>query len=345
MATAAKEGPGKRDEFIGDGAGIRPFKLDKVYASTTAFLAAKGASGVNSASAEEGDEFYDSTDNCIKVYDGSAWQSSLNSNTLSGDATVTSAGVLRLSEEGIAQRAWSEDWNGMDTTDQVIGMDFDGTVHSGATGLLHHLYSPGGKKFAYFPLGAGQTIIPNIVAAGLDIGGDQTDDEGFELVSHCYGATGAPFVIGRDAAFYFLVKFQITDIDGLDTLFVGFRKVQAIQAAHADYTDKAGMGCSTAADPMAIKVIDALNNNADNVTDTTNTVQDATAIQFKILVSAAGVVTYQHDAVTPGTLAAPTATLAYTFDNGDPVIPCFHFLNTAALADGVIIHSWEVGYQ
>src|SRR3990167_5066357 len=42
------------------------------------------------------------------------------STALSGDIdAVSAAGVVRLSEEGIAQRAFSEDFNGLDATDQV----------------------------------------------------------------------------------------------------------------------------------------------------------------------------------------------------------------------------------
>ena len=55
---------------------------------------------------------------------------------------------------------------------------------------------------------------------------------------------------------------------------------------------------------------------------------DATAAsknhRFKVTVSSAGVVTYQHigaAVMDAGTLAAPTTTAAYTFDDGDVVVP------------------------
>jgi len=244
-----------------------------------------------------------------------------------------------------AVKAIVDDFNALATTAQVPVIRFDGVAFTGATGILHYLTAPSGNVYGVIPKGAGQTLKPAIVASGLDIGGDQTTTEGYELFTHLMGATGAPFVIGTDAAFYFKCKFEITDADGLDTLIVGFRRAEAQQAAYASYADYAGLGLNTAADPMAVKTITELNGGGTTVTDTTQTLAQATAVQFKVLVSAAGVVTFQHDIVTPGTLAAPTAVGAFTFDTDDPVIPFFNFLNSANLADGVIIHSWDVGYQ
>ena len=102
---------------------------------------------------------------------------------------------------------------------------------------------------------------------------------------------------------------------------------------------------NTAASPMEIKTITELNGGGTTVTDTTQTLAETVPVQFKVLVSAAGVVTFQHDIAVPGTLAAPSAVGTLTFDTGDPVVPFFDFLNVAAAPDGVIIHSWEAGYQ
>ena len=79
--------------------------------------------------------------------------------------------------------------------------------------------------------------------------------------------------------------------------------------------------------------------------DTTDTVTDGLVVQYKVMVSGAGAVTYQHDIASQGTLAAPSAVAAFTFDDGTPLIPFARHLHDTALAGGVIIHSWEVGYQ
>lgn len=266
-------------------------------------------------------------------------------------AAGTAGQVLRQNAAGTAP-SWSddlenvvvEDFNALDTTDQVAVILPSGLVASGATGVLHHIYSPGGKVYGACALGAGQTILPNIVAAGLDIGGDQTDDEGWEIFSNFLGASGKPFIVGKSPAFYFLCKIVFGDADGLDHLMVGFRRAGPHLATMGDIQDYSAFGVSTAADPMALKLLTGL-NGTDAETDTTDTLVGTTAVQFKVLVSAAGVVTFQHDIAVPGTLAAPTVTVAQTLDNGDPMIPFVRFLNVAALADSVVIHKWEAGFQ
>lgn len=257
---------------------------------------------------------------------------------------MNAAGTLP-SWQGSAVKVLSDDFNALATTAQLAIVDYSGAAPVATWGIQHLLSAPSGNIYGVIAKGGNQTLLPVIVANGLDIGGDQTDDEGYEIFSHFLGATGRPFIVGTDAAFYFTCKFEITDADGLDTLIVGFRRAEAQRDAHTNYADYAGLGLNTAADPMAVKTITELNGGGTTVTDTTQTLAQATAVQFKVLVSAAGVVTFQHDIVTPGTLAAPTAVGTMTFDAGDPVIPFFHFLNSANLADGVIIHSWDAGYQ
>lgn len=244
-------------------------------------------------------------------------------------------------------KGWAEDYNALDTTDQVANIQPDGTAADGTADVLNHSYTPSGNVLAYEALGAGQTITgPVIVANGLNISGDQTEDEGYEVFSHFLGATGKPFVIGKDPAFYFLCKLSIANVSGTDDLQVGFRRAEICRPAFDDYLDAAAIGIITSADPAAVQLQTILNNGATVETDTTDTLADTIAVQFKVLVSAAGVVTYQHDLASPGTLAAPTAVAAFTFDNGDPVIPFVRFLHAAApVAGEIAIHKWEAGYQ
>ena len=439
MATRINRVAGRHGGFLSDSAGLQPHQLDLVYASTTAFLAAKSASGNNSSSAEEGDWFYDSTDNVIKVYDGTNWNSGVINSPLargniwrgdsgglaqaydandsgkilvgngtdlvsvavSGDATLASTGALTVADVTVGSDAtgdvqykssatalarlaigtrgdtltvnaagtlpvWSngkvvyENFNALGTpsgaTDQPLTIhQSDFTAFDGSTGVLNLLYTEN-LRLHMIPLGAGQTLTPVVVAAGLDVGADQADNEGYELSSHWGQASGQrPFVVGEDPAFYFTCKFEIATINGCDVLAVGFRRApfspptsqeDIINADLNDYLDMAALGLTTAATPGAIKIQTIDDNAATTVTDTTNTIASATALTVKVLVSAAGVVTYQHDAVTPGTLAAPTTTAAFTLDTGDPVVPFFHYLHAnAAQAGAITIHSWEAGYQ
>lgn len=235
-----------------------------------------------------------------------------------------------------------EDFVGLDTTDQVALILPSGLAASGATGVLNHLYTPGGNVFGLMALGAGQTILPSIVANGLDLEGDQVDNEGYELVSNFFGASGKPFVIGNSGAFYLKAKLLLSDVSIIDTLLCGFRRAGVVQAAYTDYLDYAALGWNTSAAAALIKTMTGL-NGTDTATTTTDTIADTVALQLVVNVSAAGVVTYKHDAVAPGTLAAPTATTAFTFDNGDPVIPFIHFLHGSSAACSVVLQSFEAG--
>lgn len=256
------------------------------------------------------------------------------------------AGELRYSESkaaGIGQ-AIRDNLVGLDTTDQLLITTLAGSFTAGgATGDFNLLTLPTGTRLGYFVLGAGQTLTPTIVANGLDIGGDQTDDEGFEIVSHMLGAQGVPFVVGLDGGFYIRAKILIADVSGTDEFLVGFRRAEAVQTVYTSIADYAALGWNTSANPALIKTLTG-NDGTDVATSTTQTVADARAITFEVRVSATGVVSYLHDAATAGVMAAPTASAAFTFDNGDPLVPFIRLLNSSDLAGEVAIQTLEVGY-
>jgi len=236
---------------------------------------------------------------------------------------------------------------GMSANDDPTNIQADFTVADGTTGAYNLCVLPDATQLGYFVLGAGQTITgPVATTDGIDIGCDQADNDGLEVFSHWIHTSGKPLAVGIDAAFYFLVKLNIQLINGCDDLFIGFRKAELGNSDAEAYNTYFGLGLNTAASPGALKVRNELNGGGADNTDTTNTIASATDLQVKILVSAAGVATLQHDAVTPGTLAAPAATAAMSFDDGDQLIPYVRFLHaTAAQAGTVVIKGWEVGYQ
>lgn len=239
----------------------------------------------------------------------------------------------------------SENFQALDTADQIAMLTATGLVRANTANLLHHLYTPGGNILGVANLGT-QTTAPTIVAAGLDIGGVATDDIGHEIFSHFAGATGRPFVVGHDPAFYFKATLTIADISGTDTLLIGFRRAEVNNGTLASYADYIGVGVNTAANPGALKLISEVNGSAPSnyPVDTTQTLADATLLTVKVKVSAAGAVTFEL-ATGSNALAAPTVTEAATLDDGDPVIPFIHFLNSSDLAGSVVIGSWEAGYQ
>ncbi|NJK31139.1 MAG: hypothetical protein HC927_01300, partial [Deltaproteobacteria bacterium] len=185
----------------------------------------------------------------------------------------------------------------------------------------------------------GQTLNIDTDAARSTLAPIRPTTTGLMLFTGYAGATGRPFVIGRDAAFKTCLTFAIEDIDGTDEFHFGFRRAEPGNGTFDNYLDLASIGCTTAADPMAIKLETINDNAATTTTDTTNTLQDATTTTWCVLVSAAGAVTYTIDG------AAPTATAAFSFDDGDPVVPFLDYLQATALTGEIDLYRWETNYQ
>lgn len=190
-----------------------------------------------------------------------------------------------------------------------------------------------GVKLVWFPV-VTATLELAQVATGLDISGDLVDNDGNELVGGVLGASGRPFVIGDDPAFYFCATVKITDVDGTDELQWGFRRAEAANAVFDNYKDLAAIGDISG----DIKISTILNDAATSTTDTTDNWADLETHKLCVLVSGTGVVTYTEDG------AAPTVTAAFTFDDGDPVIPFMHLRHDANVAESTIVTAWEVGY-
>lgn len=215
-----------------------------------------------------------------------------------------------------------------------------GGVATGATGDLNLLNFQEGIVMEQFVLGAGQTIIkPVMTSSGLLISGDLTTTEGFE---YNFGAardnSRHAFTIGTSAAFFFEATFTIADVSGGEPYMIGFRKTEANNATLASYTDYAMIGILAATSPTTSTILTELNAGGQTATNTTDIWADGGTHTLKILVSAAGVVTYTIDGV------APTVTAAFTFDNGDVVAPFIRITHNAD-AGTVNLVDFACGFQ
>ena len=220
---------------------------------------------------------------------------------------------------------------------------FSGSVGGATTGtagdrnamiLPNQTIFNAGLALGWNVIGTQTITAPTRSALGLEIGMDQTDNDGIEITGPILGG-GMNFTVGTDLAFGFKCTVKIADVSGADPFMIGFRK----QASHAadwnDYTDGAWIGINgTAGD---IKIATILNNAATTTTDTTDNAADATAVSFTVLVSAAGVVTYKIND------AAPTVTAAFTFDSGDVLIPSIIFVHGTDVAGTVEISFIDIG--
>lgn len=207
---------------------------------------------------------------------------------------------------------------------------------TGTTGDENLLYT-GQNLFEYHILGTQTIVAPAVSATGLNIGMDQTEDDGVELTQGITARSPGVFTVGTSPAFYAKCKFSIEDVSGTDDCAFGFRKMEAYQAAIDNYDEMAALNVISG----AIYTETILNNGATTSTDTTDTWEDNATHTLEVYVSAAGVVSFKIDGAAPTAVAAT----AFTFDEDEVVIPFFYFLHAGDVAGAVNLISWEVGYQ
>lgn len=216
-----------------------------------------------------------------------------------------------------------------------------GAAPTGATGDKNIMVLEDGVIMEQFILGGGQTIIaPRMSSAGLLTSLDLTNAEGAE---YNFGAALSnskhAYTIGTSPAFYIELAVTAADVGGLDPFVVGFRKSQANAATFTDYTDFATIGAraTTAADVVVLQT--DLNNAGEVITNTTDAWTDGQTKTLKVLVSAAGVVTYTINGL------APTVTAAFTFDTGDVVVPFIRHTFGAATPAAIDWVTLKIGSQ
>ena len=189
----------------------------------------------------------------------------------------------------------------------------------------------------YHILGTQTLLGPVAVATGLNVGLDQTDNDGIEFCTGILASNRQAFVVGTDAAFYARMRFSVATIAGTDFCLFGFRKAEAYQADFNGYDEMAAFNIKAG----VINTTTAINGAAVVDTDTTLTDwADAGIHELEVRVSAEGVVTYRFDG------GEPTVVAAFTFDDGEVVVPFFHFLQANAAQTGaLVLEEFECGHQ
>jgi hypothetical protein len=185
--------------------------------------------------------------------------------------------------------------------------------------------------------------------AGFDI---QMDTEsaaatGVEMVlaGGPMGGNNNGFTVGTHTA-AFEATFNTPDWSDYDACGIGFRKVEDFNDGHVPILDAASAGDGIYTDFAAfgamgdtnLEIMTDLNDSGTSTsTDCGASVPvDGQNLRLKIDVSAAGVVTYSFVVNTvagAGTLAAPATTAAFTFDDGDVIVPYIFTSSDTAAAD------------
>tara|TARA_Y100000593_G_C4207208_1_gene284900 strand:+ start:71 stop:856 length:786 start_codon:yes stop_codon:yes gene_type:complete len=211
--------------------------------------------------------------------------------------------------------------------------DYEHTAHALADGTAQdtviHSYADG-LNITWSAVVAQAINRPAPTSTGINYAGDQTNNDGIELVYSCVTTKGREgvdrFTVGRQA-FSVELEFSIATVAGTDVGNFGFRKVEALQADLHDYDEMAGLF------PISgdIKIQTIINNAGTVTTDTTANWADGEVHSLKVIVDKAGAVTYKIDGADPSTTAA------FSFDVGEVVTPFFHFLQASGAQTGALV--------
>ena len=191
----------------------------------------------------------------------------------------------------------------------VACIDDDGSTCAGdSTTVASSLYFADGFKVSTYPIGT-STIVPIMTAAGLDITGDLTTNEGWVLIAGGrLGSSGAPFIVNSDPAFYACATIWSPDVTGNAIIFSGFIAFESVTATLTSYSNYAGVGL--VAGDVTTKTGIA---GTDVSTDTTDNIADSTTVangkhKYCTYVGATGKATYTVDGSEPTTVVAATMT-------------------------------------
>jgi len=189
--------------------------------------------------------------------------------------------------------------------------------------------------------------------AGLNLAmdGETTDNVGLQMIpgGNAQGTGPHTFTVGTHSG-SIDATFQAADYTDFDCIVIGFRKTEefqtglnaAIAAASAGdlvYTDIVAFGVQG---DTNIEIQTDLNNSGTSTsTDCGASVPvDTQNLRLKVNLSSAGVVTYEivvNAIAGAGTLAAPASTAAFTFDDGDVLVPYIAILKNGTATDEIFL--------
>ena len=278
-------------------------------------------------------DFNNVLDSMLNLADSSA-QTVTSPVTLSSTVTQTGQGTLQTSDNVTK----------FDLGAQVsLDPQSDGSIFSGATGEINQWGFRCGNTLAVHAIGTQTLLAPALTATGLNVAGDLTNNDGWAMRGRSVASLGRLnkdyFTVGTSPAFYFKVKFTLADVSGLDDIRCGFAKVEA-HNADPDALDELAAMHVVSGD---IKTTTIINNATTVTTDLTAPSSgdwaDGATHTFKIMVSAAGVVTYELDDT------APTGAVAFTFDDAEVVTPYWFHRFDATSPGAITWQTFEFGLQ
>ena len=239
--------------------------------------------------------------------------------------------------------AFSVRFDGGATDKGIAQMQTDGTAFSDTAGDINLIYA-GRYVLAMSPTTSGGATLPAQDATGLDtMAGNDTDSDVNEYFSGVLGASGRPYWVGIDPAFYACAKLKIVDVSDSANINFGFQGVNSTAAG-------AILPNATVGSHLNYALIGSVSGDiktqtgiagTDVITDTTDNWADNETHRVCVFVSGAGAVTYTLDG------AAPTTVVAATLSSGIGFVPYLYEINSSCSAACAEIYllEWTTGFQ
>lgn len=229
---------------------------------------------------------------------------------------------------------------------------------AGTTGIVN-LWTPpttqgGDLPIRYTVLGPGQTLLaPALNAAGLgvDVSLDLTDNDG---ALYHFGGSGNTtlglknkhlITVGSFPGRVAFAKLSliIADVSGTDEMVFGWHKLQADPVSVNTYSDYAGVGIYSAANPASVRILTRLNSGTQVNTDSGTTLADTIPTTWEMEIRNDGTTRFLIDgALRP---AAGTGNAGFTYDNGDQLVPFFFGLHATTAPGLWTWRSLEIGFR
>lgn len=223
--------------------------------------------------------------------------------------------------------------------DYAIGFLLAGNGIPVVTDTVTNVLATRQNTFYVTNIGAQTLLTPVNAATGLDISGDATGGDGFEIGMQNPGNTDAKFnfTIGSEpVGFYLEACITTADISGAAELLVGFRKAGVHANNRVTYTDYAYIGMIQANIELATDLADA----GETLTDTTMDAVDGGQVTLRVEVTTDGKVTYKiKNGVAVTAFVTPTTVVDYTFADGTIVVPSIRLIQHADITGTCIINS------
>jgi hypothetical protein len=197
---------------------------------------------------------------------------------------------------------------------------------------------------------------------GINLRLASTDNNGIQIDCGIDAASPAAITVGTDKGGYIEATFFTSDWTKHDAVVIGFRKIEVdgnnvptfqttfggiVAGASGDpvYTDVAVFGMMGAVNKLQT-MTDLNNTGISVVTDTTNLAVNGQNLKLRVSVSSTGAVTYTYKvnglATDTSTLAAPSATAAFTFDTPDIIIPFITVQNRTTDANAIYLKQLSI---